>query len=1629
MLQKTTKLPLFVRKPFLVVYFAFLLSCLVSISIFAISHPADASTPTLNFQARLLTSSGAIVPDGDYNVEFKIYSGASCAPTTGSGCTTDWGEDYFGGSTDNRLRVADGYLTANLGSITALSNTIPWGDQLYLSINIGGTTDTSTPTLDGTMFPYLSLTATPYSMNSNELGGLTASQFGQLSGDQAWTGANTIQATAPAALSVQTASGASSVFTVDTSSNEVDLGSDTSLILQGSTAAISNPQGQAQSEAFGAGASVTSTQATAVGNDAEVTGLEGTALGYQAISGQQGLALGSGSSAHANSVAIGGGATTTDYYSVALGGASAAAEYGIAIGQNATAGYASIAIGPSSATTGNGQVVIGGNSGGTEYNYTDLYLGSGVTDANPQSARIHATGGSGTNIQGASLSIAGGVGTGDGNGGNINFQIAAPSGSGSGANTLSTVESLSGASGAALFQNAANSTTAFQIQASGNSTSVFDVDTANGRVGINTNSPGYALDVNGVINSNTSVDVNGVSLCTTACTPAAGSGNYIQNGTSVQTNANLFIRGVGSASPSAVIQGASGQTGDLLDLQTWNGSSSTTVDKIDSSGDLDINNTSTIALQVQNSSGDLLDVDTSGDTVVIGASGPSAISSTVDIATSTSTTNVQSVVIGSSTDVSNTISIEGGTGSTGIQIGNDALTHGIQIGTGAGAETVKVGSTSSTSATTVQAGSGGLALQAGASGAVTIGNQTGTTANSLTIGNSSASDTISIGTTSTLAITSSNFKLSTAGVVTLAGGQTQDITVAAQTTSNAAGNNLTVQSATGNGTGAGGNLNLQGGISGSGSTGNGGAVNISGGNAGSTSGNGGSIVLSGGLLSGTGTNGGVSIPLVGSGSTAGSTAAFSIGAAGGGTLFNVNNSGTNGNHITIGNNSCTSSTGVGKLCVNFSQANPSGSYVTQNTTSGLTGTSSGSNSVYNNMSYLNDTSTGGTNALYGFDVISTGTTNASTAINSFSATIPNSQTGNFLLLQNASSTTLFGVSNAGVVTLAGGQTQDITTIVGSTANGITIQPGGSNIASGTGAGLTLQAGNETGGTSSTGGSVTIQSGTGTTAGNITLKAGSGTINVGNDGSVSHTISVGSSTPSANSVIETIKIGDSGSTSNTSDLINTTIGPTAGDTVGGTTTLQSEGLSDTITGSSSAPSDVIQTTTNSTLGFEVTNNSGNSVFTVDTSGNNVVIGKASSITGNLQLANSSSANLVTLNAGNTSAAYTLTLPTTGATGNECLESTSGSTSSSTSLQFTSCSSGGGSSSLEQAYTTSAGANPSITTTSGNGGVIVQNASSGGISSGSIFGVSDSTGSILSVTSGDSLVVGSGSTGESTPKLLVLDNETSSSSDPVGGVNGAMYYNVSLGRFRCYENGGWKNCIGIDSQDARISPLYSTDFLSAGTGSTAPWTINPIGTNGSYQHMSSPPSDHPGVIQFLSTTSCTVTCGYSVSLMSATAQTNYSSLTLGGGEQFEAVFEPATLDASTQDYFGFIDNNTGVASTNGVYMSLTGTGTTGTLSGVTANGGTRSTTGTSATLSTTTWYRLDISMNANATTATYTLYTGGSTTPTWTDSLSTNIPTTNGTSNGITSTYSTTATAKTLLNVDYMAIWYSGRALNR
>ncbi len=145
-------------------------------------HKADAAAginEQMNYQARLLDSTGAVVPDGTYNIRFRIYQdGAGCEAggTSPCGGTLKWTEAR---ETTNRVTVRNGYFSVQLGSVVPFSTLVDWGQNtLWLSVDIGGTGTTAT--YDGEMLPFRRLSSVPYAFNAKQLGGLDYTKFLQL---------------------------------------------------------------------------------------------------------------------------------------------------------------------------------------------------------------------------------------------------------------------------------------------------------------------------------------------------------------------------------------------------------------------------------------------------------------------------------------------------------------------------------------------------------------------------------------------------------------------------------------------------------------------------------------------------------------------------------------------------------------------------------------------------------------------------------------------------------------------------------------------------------------------------------------------------------------------------------------------------------------------------------------------------------------------------------------------------------------------------------------------------------------------------------------------------------------------------------------------------------------------------------------------------------------------------------------------------------------------------------------------------------------------------------------------------------------------------------------------------------
>jgi len=223
------------------------------------------------------------------------------------------------------------------------------------------------------------------------------------------------------------------------------------------------------------------------------------------------------------------------------------------------------------------------------------------------------------------------------------------------------------------------------------------------------------------------------------------------------------------------------------------------------------------------------------------------------------------------------------------------------------------------------------------------------------------------------------------------------------------------------------------------------------------------------------------------------------------------------------------------------------------------------------------------------------------------------------------------------------------------------------------------------------------------------------------------------------------------------------------------------------------------------------------------------------------------------------------------------------------------------------------------------------------------------------------------------------------------------------------GTWPDQTIAASGGAAPSP---TTFLSAATdfaASTATYAFPPwygAAINAGTIAAATGLPNHPGVMRIISST--TANSGATFYLYSA-------ALLLAGGETTELVFQVGTTTGTTIR-FGFQDSFDTTAPVDAAWINIAGT----TLTGKTRSNSVESTTGTSYALAASTWYRVKIVINADATRVDFYLYSEAGT-QLWTDYLTTNIPTATGreTGHGIVVTNSGTS-ALALVNLDYMSL---------
>jgi hypothetical protein len=260
-----------------------------SVLLTAFNHPVQvhaAPSTYLNFQARLLNSSGGLVPDGTYNIEFKLYKSLAAGSSTQGVCVggvtddCEWLETRTGGNT---ITVTNGYMSVNLGSVTAFSTTIDWSSQQFLVMRIGGT---GAPSWDTEMTPRISLTAVPLAYVANNVNSGNTSVASTNSAAAAVQSGNATGTTSNSgALTVQsgTATGTSGNLTVSTGNTGTGTSGNISLDVGTATTKGTISIGTTVSNSISIGNSTAATALTLLGGSTGGVNINNSGTGITAI--------------------------------------------------------------------------------------------------------------------------------------------------------------------------------------------------------------------------------------------------------------------------------------------------------------------------------------------------------------------------------------------------------------------------------------------------------------------------------------------------------------------------------------------------------------------------------------------------------------------------------------------------------------------------------------------------------------------------------------------------------------------------------------------------------------------------------------------------------------------------------------------------------------------------------------------------------------------------------------------------------------------------------------------------------------------------------------------------------------------------------------------------------------------------------------------------------------------------------------------------------------------------------------------------------------------------------------------------------------------------------------------------
>lgn len=236
-------------------------------------------------------------------------------------------------------------------------------------------------------------------------------------------------------------------------------------------------------------------------------------------------------------------------------------------------------------------------------------------------------------------------------------------------------------------------------------------------------------------------------------------------------------------------------------------------------------------------------------------------------------------------------------------------------------------------------------------------------------------------------------------------------------------------------------------------------------------------------------------------------------------------------------------------------------------------------------------------------------------------------------------------------------------------------------------------------------------------------------------------------------------------------------------------------------------------------------------------------------------------------------------------------------------------------------------------------------------------------------------------DASPTLLVLDYKNTSG-DPTG-TNGAMYYNFTSKKMRCYENGAWEDCI----PEGRARFEHHADLLTGGTvtnGTPIDGSLAAGATNSAAFTRLDGELNHPGIIRFdIGTTF--FQNGYLAIASNFDAGNTGNGIKFGGGTVWTTQMQVRLngLSDATNNfgvYNGFIDNLNAFTSTavqNSCLVLHNYNYNSGRWTGGCVTGGSSVTTcdpkdsnnQSLPAINTSAWYTLTSTVNSTATLATF------------------------------------------------------------